>query len=150
MKVAWVGDGNNVLNSWINAAAVLGFELSAACPEQYGIKPEILDAASAKGDLKLTQTIDPAAAVENADVVYTDVWASMGDEDEAAKRRIAFEGFQVNESLLKHAKSDAVVLHCLPAHRGEEISEGVLEAENSVFWDQAKTNATCTRQSSNG
>ncbi|WDP86581.1 MAG: ornithine carbamoyltransferase [Desulfobacter sp.] len=138
VKIAWVGDGNNVANSWINAASVLGLDLSLACPEKHPIKSEILDASGADTMDNIQLTNDPKEAVKNADVVYTDVWASMGEEEQLEGRLAAFKGFQVNETLLKSAKSDALVLHCLPAHRGEEISESVLEAENGAFWDQAE------------
>ncbi|MCP4022155.1 MAG: ornithine carbamoyltransferase [Desulfobacteraceae bacterium] len=139
VKIAWVGDGNNVANSWINAAAVLGLQLSVACPDGYEIKQDILDNAfetTGKKDVILTN--DPKDAVKDADVVYTDVWASMGDEDELSHRIKAFQGFQINKDLLSHAKTDVMVMHCLPAHRDEEISEQVLEDKNSVFWDQAE------------
>ncbi len=138
LKIAWVGDGNNVLNSWINAAAILGLDLVAACPDGFQADPAIIEQASRKGKWNVEFTNDPKAAVKNADVVYTDVWASMGDEDELSKRLVAFDGFQVNKELLAGAKDDVMVMHCLPAHRGEEISEEVLEAKNSVLWDQAE------------
>ncbi len=138
VKIAWVGDGNNVANSWVNAASVLGFNLIVACPEQHHIKPEIIAASGADTKDNIVFTNDPKEAVKGADVVYTDVWASMGEEDELEGRLKIFEGFQVNEELLKWAKDDVMVLHCLPAHRGEEISESVLEADNAVFWDQAE------------
>lgn len=138
LRIAWVGDGNNVLNSWINASGSLGLDLVAACPEGYQPDPVIIENASQKGSLKFELTTNPREAVRGADVVYTDVWTSMGDEDEAAKRLAAFKGFEVNSELLKAAKDDVMVMHCLPAHRGEEISAEVLEAENSVLWDQAE------------
>ncbi|MCG8563742.1 MAG: ornithine carbamoyltransferase, partial [Desulfobacterales bacterium] len=138
MKIVWVGDGNNVAASWVNAASVLGFELVVACPEGHSLKPEVVKDADVAGKANITLTNDPVAAVTDADVVYTDVWASMGEEDELEGRLSAFEGFQVNSELLGHAKDDVLVLHCLPAHRGEEISEEVLEAEGSAFWDQAE------------
>ncbi len=138
VKVAWVGDGNNVANSWINAASVLGFELIVACPDKYRINPDIIEKAGVKEGGNIAFTNDPKDAVKNADVVYTDVWASMGDEDELAKRIAIFDGFQVNRQLLSAAKDDVLVLHCLPAHKGEEISEEVLEDENAAFWDQAE------------
>jgi len=136
MKIAWVGDGNNVVNSWINAASILGFDLAVACPRGYEVKQKIIDDANVKSNIQFTD--DPKDAVKNADVVYTDVWASMGDEDELAKRILDFKGFQVNKELLKGAKSNAIVMHCLPAHRGEEIAEDILEDKKSVFWDQAE------------
>ncbi|MBU0462130.1 MAG: ornithine carbamoyltransferase [Proteobacteria bacterium] len=138
IKIAWVGDGNNVVNSWINAASVLGLDLVVACPENYSVNPHIIEPALAKEKSNIVFTNDPKEAVKNADVVYTDVWASMGDEDELSKRIIAFKGFQVNKDLLSRAKQDVMVMHCLPAHRGEEIAEDVLEDINSVFWDQAE------------
>ena len=138
IKIAWVGDGNNVVNSWINAASVLGLDLVVACPENYSVNPHIIEPALAKEKSNIVFTNDPKEAVKNADVVYTDVWASMGDEDELSKRIIAFKGFQVNKDLLSRAKQDVMVMHCLPAHRGEEIAEDVLEDKDSVFWDQAE------------
>ncbi len=138
IKIAWVGDGNNVANSWINAASVLGLELILACPDGYQIDPNIIERADLGKNSKVSFTTDPKDAVRNADVVYTDVWASMGDEEEHVTRLGDFQGFQVNKELLSHARNDVMVMHCLPAHRGEEISEDVLEAQNSVFWDQAE------------
>lgn len=138
VKIAWVGDGNNVANSWLNAAAILDLHLAIATPPGYGIDETIRDNALAKGCAHVTFTNDPVEAVTDADVVYTDVWASMGQEEEQAKRIKAFEGFQVNRELLSHARPDVTVLHCLPAHRGEEISEDVLDAPDGVFWDQAE------------
>jgi len=138
IRIAWVGDGNNVANSWINAASVLGLDLVVACPDDYRVNPDIIEPASVKSKTDIEFTNDPKEAVKNADVVYTDVWASMGDEDELSKRIIAFKGFQVNKRLLSGAKDDVLVMHCLPAHRGEEIAEDVLEEKNSVFWDQAE------------
>lgn len=138
VKVAWVGDGNNVANSWVNAASVLGFDLTLACPDGHSIRKDIIANAGADTMSHIVFTNDPKEAVKKADVVYTDVWASMGEEDELAGRLAAFEGFQVNHELLSHAKSDVLVLHCLPAHRGEEISEQILEANGAAFWDQAE------------
>nr|WP_320194036.1 ornithine carbamoyltransferase [uncultured Desulfobacter sp.] len=138
VKIAWVGDGNNVANSWVNAASVLGLDLIVACPDDHHIKPDIINASGADTKKNIVFTNDPKEAVKDADVVYTDVWASMGEEDQLEGRLKAFERFQVNEELLKGAKDDCLVLHCLPAHRGEEISESVLEAENAAFWDQAE------------
>jgi ornithine carbamoyltransferase len=138
VKIAWVGDGNNVANSWVNAASVLGLNLVVACPEEHMVKPDIIRAAGADTMDNIVFTNDPKDAVKNADVVYTDVWASMGEEDELEKRLAAFKGFQVNKALLAHAASNVLVLHCLPAHRGEEITEDVLEAAGAAFWDQAE------------
>ena len=138
IRIAWVGDGNNVVNSWINAASVLGFDLFVACPEGFEVKPQILADAGVEEKSNIKFTNDPIEAVKNADVVYTDIWASMGDEDKLSKRIDIFKGFQVNRQLLSHADSDVMVMHCLPAHRGEEIAEDVLEAGSAVFWDQAE------------
>jgi ornithine carbamoyltransferase len=138
IKIAWVGDGNNVANSWINAASVLGLELVVACPDGYEIKKDIIGKAIENRKNKINFTNDPKEAAKNADVVYTDVWASMGEEDELAQRIKTFKGFQVNRQLLSVAKDDVLVMHCLPAHRNEEIAEDVLEDKNAAFWDQAE------------
>jgi ornithine carbamoyltransferase len=138
VRIAWVGDGNNVANSWVNAASVLGLELIVACPDNHHIKPDIIAASGADTKKNIVFTNDPKEAVKGADVVYTDVWASMGEEDQLEGRLKTFKGFQVNEELLKGAKDDCLVLHCLPAHRGEEIAESVFEAKNAAFWDQAE------------
>jgi len=138
LRVAWLGDGNNVAHSWINAAARLGFALSLACPPRYKPDTGILDRARAEGGGEIILTENPREAVAGAHVVYTDVWASMGQEAEAEERQEIFRPFQVNEELLTTARSDAIVLHCLPAHRGEEITEGVLEGPQSAVIDQAE------------
>jgi len=138
VKVAYVGDGNNIANSLIEAATRLPFELAIACPEEYGPNPEILRVGirSSGGRVKLLR--QPSEAVEGADVVYTDVWASMGQEGEAEKRKQALKDYQINAALMKRAKRDAVVMHCLPAHRGEEITADVLDGPQSVVFDQAE------------
>jgi ornithine carbamoyltransferase len=137
-KIAWVGDGNNVAHSWINAASVIGLDLRLACPKGYEPKREILDKALSDSCGTISVTNDPHEAVQDADVIYTDVWASMGQEREQNMRKEVFGPFQVNSSLVKAAAPDAIVMHCLPAHRGEEISEQVLEGPQSVVWDQAE------------
>jgi ornithine carbamoyltransferase len=134
LRVAWVGDGNNVAQSWINAAAILGFELVLACPRAYSPPAEALEGMAANSRL----TKDPQEAVRGADVINTDVWASMGQEDQQAERVKEFAGFQVDRTLVELAKPDVLVLHCLPAHRGEEISADVLEGPHSVVFDQAE------------
>ncbi|MDH5804545.1 MAG: ornithine carbamoyltransferase [Gemmatimonadota bacterium] len=134
--VAWVGDGNNMAHSWLNAALVMGFELRLACPKGYEPNPDILAAAKAKTSILLTD--DPKEAVDGADVVNTDVWASMGQEEEAAERIKAFDGYIVDRELMQGASAEAIVLHCLPAHRGEEISEDVFEGSQSRVFDQAE------------
>ncbi len=138
LKIAWVGDGNNMAQSWINAAGVLGFELHLACPEGYFPDAEILSKAAKKPNARITLNSDPIEAVKDADVVNTDVWASMGQEAEQEDRKKIFARFQVNDALLANAAKDVIVLHCLPAHREEEISEAVLEGPHSVVWDQSE------------
>ena len=137
LKIAWLGDGNNMAHSWINAAAALGFDLMLACPEGYLPDPEILASAVAKGG-RISVVSDPYEAARDADVVNTDVWASMGQESEQAKREQVFKPFQVNAELMAEAAPDAIVMHCLPAHRGEEITGDVLEGSQSVVWDQTE------------
>lgn len=138
LHIAWVGDGNNMANSWIQAAAKLGFSLTLACPEGYDPDPEIL-AVSVKEAVKpITLVREPAEAVKGADVINVDVWASMGQESEQDERLKVFTAYQVNAELMKKAPADAIVMHCLPAHREEEITEEVLESEQSVVWDQAE------------
>ncbi len=138
LKIAWVGDGNNVAHSWIQAAARLNFTLVLACPGGYLPDTEILQAARADASRPIEVVEDPEEAVRDADVINTDVWASMGQEGEADERMDIFMPYQVNSSLVSLAKEDAIILHCLPAHRGEEITEKVLEGPNSVVWDQAE------------
>jgi ornithine carbamoyltransferase len=138
LKIAWVGDGNNVAHSWINAAAVLGLNLVLACPDGYLPDQDIVEKAKKRNIGEIVLFTDPFEAVKNADVIYTDVWASMGQENELDGRMRTFEPFQVNKTLLKNAADNVIVMHCLPAHRGEEISEDVLEGPNSVVWDQSE------------
>lgn len=138
LKIAWVGDGNNVAHSWINAASVIGLNLTLACPEGYYPDSKIVENALEKKIGNILLTSDPVEAVADADVIYTDVWASMGQETEHSKRIQAFKPFQINQELVNKASRDVIVMHCLPAHRGEEISEEVLEGPNSVVWDQAE------------
>lgn len=138
LKVAWVGDGNNVAHSWIEAAALLDFTLTLACPNGYRPKEEVLGPALQKAIKPIRVVEDPVEACRNADVINTDVWASMGQEHEAADRMKVFRCYQVNQDLLRFAKVDAIVLHCLPAHRDEEISSEVLDGPHSVVWDQAE------------
>jgi len=137
-RVAWIGDGNNMANSWIDAAAVLGFELRLACPEGFEPSRALFDRARARPGACLTITEVPEEAVAGAHVVNTDVWASMGQEDEAEARRKAFKGYTVDADLMKLADPRAVFLHCLPAHRGEEVTADVIEGAQSRVWDQAE------------
>ncbi|MBD3620545.1 MAG: ornithine carbamoyltransferase [Chromatiales bacterium] len=132
--VTWVGDGNNMCHSWINAARLLGFKLNVACPEGYDPLPEFVEPAGES----VTIFRDPRAACEGVDLVVTDVWASMGQEEEQTQRRRAFGDFQVNAELMLKAKTDALFMHCLPAHREEEVSTEVLEGGQSVVWDEAE------------
>ena len=138
LKVAWIGDGNNMANSWVQAAARLGFELALACPEGYVPHPDLLQDAQQESGARITVVRDPVEAVNGADVINTDVWASMGQEEEQELRLQVFKEFQVDNALLSHAKTDCIVLHCLPAHRGEEIAEEVLEGAQCVAFDQAE------------
>ena len=138
LRIAWVGDGNNMANSWIQAAAIMGFELVLACPEGYEPNSEILAAAQNSEGARITLLRDPVAAVASADAVNVDVWASMGWEEEKEQRLQIFSDYQLNAELLAQAPKDAIVLHCLPAHRGEEITEEVLEGVQSVVWDPAE------------
>ncbi|HKP75595.1 MAG TPA: ornithine carbamoyltransferase [Longimicrobiaceae bacterium] len=136
VKVAWVGDGNNMANSWLNAAYRLGFELRLACPEGYDPDPEIL--ARARGAARIVLTRDPREAVEGADVVNTDVWASMGQEEEAQQRMRDFAGYCVDDALMGRASQRSIFLHCLPAHRGEEVADSVIEGPRSRVFDEAE------------
>jgi ornithine carbamoyltransferase len=134
LRIVFVGDGNNMAHSWMDAAARLGFDFVLACPPGYEPDPAIT--AEAGSHVSITHDVD--AAVRGADALYTDVWTSMGQEHEAGARRRAFRQFQVNERLLGLAGPDAIVMHCLPAHRGEEITDAVLEGPQSVVFDQAE------------
>ncbi len=138
MKIAYIGDGNNIANSWINAVVRLPFYLSLACPEGYDPDQAILKRGMDEAAGRITLYRDPLAAVEDADVIYTDVWASMGQEEERETRARAFQTFQVNQNLISHARKDVIIMHCLPAHRGEEITAEVIDGEHSVIIDQAE------------
>jgi ornithine carbamoyltransferase len=135
-RVAWIGDGNNMANSWLNAAYVLGFELTLACPEGYDPNPMILQRAQSKARVKVVR--DPSEAADKADVINTDVWASMGQEEEQAVREKAFKGYKVDQALMDRARKDAIFLHCLPAHRGEEVAAEVIDGPQSRVWDEAE------------
>jgi len=135
-KVAWIGDGNNMANSWLDAAGLLGFELRLACPEGYEPDHDVYEKAR-----KLTKTlitVEPEEAAAGADVVTTDVWASMGQEGEAEERKLAFKGYVVDQALMQEAKPSAIFLHCLPAHRGEEVTAEVMEGPQSRVFDEAE------------
>jgi ornithine carbamoyltransferase len=137
LKVAFVGDGNNVVNSWINAASKFPFAFALACPAGYEPDANVLASARQDGaQVTITQSVQEA--VRDADAVYTDVWTSMGQEKESAIRREAFKSYQVNAAVMAQAKKDALVMHCLPAHRGEEITADVLEGPQSVVLEQSE------------
>ena len=135
-KVAWIGDGNNMANSWLNAAYRFGLEVRIAVPEGYEPDKEIFERARGAATVMLTH--DPMEAAEGADVVTTDVWASMGQEEEQQERMRVFQRFQVNDETMEAASDDAIFLHCLPAHRGEEVTEAVFEGQKSRVWDEAE------------
>ncbi len=135
-RVAWVGDGNNMANSWINAAYRLGFELTLACPEGYDPDAAILKRAQGTATVRVVR--DPREAVEGAHVVNTDVWASMGQEEEQQRRETAFAGYTVDAALMATASREAIFLHCLPAHRGEEVAADVIDGLQSRVWDEAE------------
>ncbi len=137
LKYCWIGDGNNMANSWINAAALAGFELRIATPKGYEPDREIV-ALARKSGANIILTNDPREAAEGVDVLNTDVWASMGHEEEQQERIKAFSGFQINSELLKLADPEAVVMHCLPAHRDEEITDEVVEGSQSIIFDEAE------------
>jgi len=137
LKYCWIGDGNNMANSWINAAAIFGFELRVATPKGYEPDAGVITRAKAAG-AKLILTNEPREAAAAADVLNTDVWASMGQEDEQAARQKAFKGFQINGGLVKLAAPEALVMHCLPAHRDEEITDEVIEGPHSIIFDEAE------------
>ena len=136
-KIAWFGDCNNVLQSWIEAAVLLGFELNIACPE--GVSPDTGTLKWAfKGNKKIILTHDPLEAARNADLIVTDVWASMGQEDEEDERKKIFKSLQVNKNVMNVANKNAIFMHCLPAHRGEEVTSEVLDSKSSVVWQEAE------------
>jgi ornithine carbamoyltransferase len=137
MRVAFIGDGNNMAHSWMNAAARFGFELIVASPEGYDPDPTVTDRARREG-ARVTLTRDAAVAARDATVLYTDTWTSMGQEAEAEVRRAAFTQYQINADLLRQARPSAVVMHCLPAHRGEEITDEVMDGPQSIVFDQAE------------
>ena len=134
--VAWSGDGNNVANSWIHAAVRFGFTLRLACPDSLKPAPEILQWAVSEGG-DITVTDDAAAAVDGADLVNADTWVSMGDADADARMKL-LEPFRVDQALMAGAKADALFMHCLPAHRGEEVTDEVMDGPQSVIWDEAE------------
>ncbi len=138
LKIAYIGDGNNVTNSWINLAARFNLDLRVGCPKGYEPNMDLVKKAQANGNSEINVYNDPFEAAKDADVVYTDVWASMGQEEEAEARKKIFKPFQVNEKLVAAADKDCLVLHCLPAHRGDEITDEVIDGPHSVVFDEAE------------
>ena len=137
VKVAWLGDGNNVCNSLIGGAAITGMDVSVACPAGYEPDERIVEKAREMGcEILITGTAEKAAA--DADAIYTDVWVSMGDENESEKRKTDLKNYQINEDLVRTAKEDVIVMHCMPVHIGEEITEGAMNSANSVIFEQAE------------
>jgi ornithine carbamoyltransferase len=138
--LAFVGDGNNVATSLVHAGLMLGAHVRVATPKAFALPPEVAAAAEriAVGGAELSQFVDPRDAVTGADAVYTDVWTSMGQEVEYAERTKLFSRYQVNEALMARAKPDAIFMHCLPAHRGQEVTDEVIESPASVVFDQAE------------
>ena len=138
LKICYVGDGNNMANSWVIAASKLPFHLALACPEGYDPDPDILKRAISEAPMGITLSRDPELAVRDADVLYTDTWVSMGQEDERDEKIQKFEGFQLDQRLVERAGKDVIVMHCLPAHRGEEIAAEVIDGPRSVVFDEAE------------
>ncbi|MEW6418851.1 MAG: ornithine carbamoyltransferase [Nitrospirota bacterium] len=138
IRLAYIGDGNNVANSLIEAASRMEIDLAIACPKGYEPDPDVLKKAIASANSEITILKDPEEATYKADVVYTDVWVSMGQEKEAVKKKRKFKGYQLNSKLLSYAKEDAIMLHCMPAHRGEEITDEVIDGPQSAVLDQAE------------
>ncbi|KDD72181.1 aspartate/ornithine carbamoyltransferase [Helicosporidium sp. ATCC 50920] len=137
-QVAYVGDGNNMVHSWMRMAARIPMEFVCACPEGFTPDPDTVERCQSTGVSKISVSHDPMEAVKGADIVYTDVWASMGQKEEAEERRRRFKGFQVNEALMKQAGPQARFMHCLPAERGIECTAGVVESAASVVFDEAE------------
>lgn len=138
LRLAFIGDGNNVAHSLIEAASLTGMHIILACPKGYEPDPDVLEKARTSSSGQITVIREPAEAAANADVVYTDVWVSMGQEKDAARKKRKFRKYQINGELLSHAKKDALVLHCMPAHRGEEITDEVMDSPQSAVFDQAE------------
>ena len=141
LNLTWIGDGNNVCNSWLLGASIMGINIRVTTPMRYEPNRDILEKAGELADKsgsKIEIARNPKKAARNADILYTDVWISMGQEEEAENRVRAFQGYQINSDLLKVAKEDVIVMHCLPAHRGMEITEKVLEGSRSIVWKQAE------------
>ncbi|MBI4684998.1 MAG: ornithine carbamoyltransferase [Nitrospirae bacterium] len=138
VRIAYIGDGNNVANSLIEGAARMELNLTVACPEGYEPDPDVIERARASAKSEIIILREPKEAAGRADVIYTDVWVSMGQEKESKEKKKRFKGYQINKSILSCAKEDVIVLHCLPAHRGEEITDDVMDGPQSAIFDQAE------------
>ncbi|MDY6863705.1 MAG: ornithine carbamoyltransferase [Thermodesulfobacteriota bacterium] len=138
IHIAYIGDGNNVANSWISAALRLKFHLTLACPEGFRPNREVLETAGKYAETEIQVIENPYDAVSDADIIYTDVWVSMGQDSETKKRKEVFSPYQINSNLVEKAKKDVLIMHCLPAHRGEEITSQVMDGKNSIIIDQAE------------
>ncbi len=138
LTIAFIGDGNNVCNSWLNLASIIPINLNLGIPEGYDPDKETLSRAKRAGISKIQICRNPKLAANNAQVIYTDVWASMGQEKEAEQRKLDFRHFQIDDSLLSHVEEGCIVMHCLPAHRGDEITDSVMDGPRSVVFDQAE------------
>ena len=137
-KIVYMGDGNNIVHSWLHLSMRFPLDFVCCCPEDYEPDAELVDQAKESGVSKITITNDPVSAVSGADVIYTDVWASMGQKEEAEERERAFKNFQVNEKLMSLTGKDTLFMHCLPAERDREVTDGVMESDNSIVFDQAE------------
>ena len=138
LKIVYVGDGNNIVNSWIRLSSILSFDFTCVCPEGYEPDNDTIQFAKSKNLSKINISNDAKESVKNADVIYTDVWASMGQKKEIDERIKVFSPLQVNEALVENAKSDYMFMHCLPAERGREVTDGVIDSSNSVVFEQAE------------
>lgn len=137
-KIVYMGDGNNIVHSWLHLSMRFPLDFVCCCPEDYEPDAELVNKAKESGVSKITITNDPVSAVSGADVIYTDVWASMGQKEEAEERERAFKNFQVNEKLMSLTGKDTLFMHCLPAERDREVTDGVMESDNSIVFDQAE------------
>tara|TARA_A100001037_G_scaffold183973_1_gene164819 strand:- start:736 stop:1245 length:510 start_codon:yes stop_codon:yes gene_type:complete len=138
LKIVYVGDGNNIVNSWIRLASVLPFEFTCVCPEGYEPDADTISYANSKNVSTINISHDPVNGVKDADVIYTDVWASMGQKEEVDERVKIFSPMQVNNELIQHAKKDYMFMHCLPAERGREVTDEVIDSQNSIVFEQAE------------
>jgi ornithine carbamoyltransferase len=138
LKISYIGDGNNIVHSWLELCMVLPLNFHIICPESFKPDMSLYDAAKSKGLSNIEIHHDPTVGIQQSDVVYTDVWASMGQKEEADERRKVFEKYQVNSKLMQHANSDAIFMHCLPAERGVEVTDSVCDSKQSVIFDQAE------------